>query len=150
MDNTAFVEPLFVTPIWMIRLKTLSMFIKAGILASFDSQKKVRDCMHTGQGHFPCVHQPQNNARAGRSCREVWYQTYISKCSLFEASNVRIPRPSQPRSKSSTSGSRYTFMFLPGYFGPGIIIETNMFRGITNTGQQLYTEADMPYGLNPS
>src|SRR3954466_2977985 len=52
-------------------------------------------------------------------------------------------------------------MFLPGYFGPGIIIETNMFsdlmqtpggrfRGITNTGQQLYAEADMPYGLNPS
>jgi hypothetical protein len=52
-------------------------------------------------------------------------------------------------------------MFLPGYFGPGIIIDTNMFSdlmqtpggrfmGITNTGQQLYTAADMPYGLNPS
>jgi hypothetical protein len=24
------------------------------------------------------------------------------------------------------------------------------FRGITNTGQQLYVAADMPYGLNPS
>jgi hypothetical protein len=52
-------------------------------------------------------------------------------------------------------------MFFPGYFGHGIIINTNMFsdlmttrggrfRGITNTGQQLYVAADMPYGLNPS
>jgi hypothetical protein len=48
-----------------------------------------------------------------------------------------------------------------GYFGPGIIIDTNMFsdlmttpggkfRGITNMGQQLYVAADIPYGLNPS
>jgi hypothetical protein len=52
-------------------------------------------------------------------------------------------------------------MLFLGYFGPGIIIDTNMFsdlmttlggrfRGITNTGQQLYVAVDMPYGLNPS
>jgi hypothetical protein len=52
-------------------------------------------------------------------------------------------------------------MFFPEYFGPGIIIDTNMFSdvmtmprgrfsGITNMGQQLYVVADMPYGLNPS
>jgi hypothetical protein len=68
---------------------------------------------------------------------------------------------SHPTSKLSISGSRYTLMFFLGYFGPGIIIDTNMFldpmmtpggrfRGITNMGQQLYVVDDMPYGLNPS
>jgi hypothetical protein len=62
---------------------------------------------------------------------------------------------------SSNSGSKYTFMFFPRYFGPGIIIDTNMFyhlmhtpggrfKGMTNTGQQLYIAADIPYGLSPS
>jgi hypothetical protein len=71
MDNNVFSEPLYVTPEWMIRGKELSMLVKAGILASFFSQTKVTAYLHTGQGHFPCVHQLQNKAHAGRSCMNV-------------------------------------------------------------------------------
>jgi hypothetical protein len=34
MDNTAFFEALYITPVFMILLKELPSFIKAGILAT--------------------------------------------------------------------------------------------------------------------
>jgi hypothetical protein len=38
-----------------------------------------------------------------------------------------------PGNKSSNNGSKYTFMFFPRYFGPGIIIDTNMFYRLMQT-----------------
>ena len=67
IDNNTFLDVLFVTPVSVLRGKELLMFIKAEILASLLQPEKVTAFLHPGQGHFPCLHQPQTKARAGDS-----------------------------------------------------------------------------------
>ena len=83
-------------------------------------------------------------------------------CEVFLLTVLYVCIPfTQASFKSSISGCMYTFIFFPGYLGPGTINDRNMclrcirtpggrLSGTTNTGQQLYVFDTIPNGLNPS
>ena len=64
------------------------------------------------------------------------------KCSYACASHIRTPSSFHNNRRFSISGFRYTFISLPGCFGPGIstCIITN-FRFIHNQGGRLYIQS---------
>jgi hypothetical protein len=100
----------------MDRGRRLSIFVKAGILASLRRPKE----SHTGQGHFPCVHHPRiKHVLVGHAgmcgTRHIYWSVPLLQRRMFHA--ISMP---------SNIVSKYTFMFFLGYFGPRIITDTNM------------------------